>query len=62
MTSVMIMEAKFINRAINKYKDRWGKCPVNIDAFIQSLESYGVSMAVAVGHQSKMYWDMRTQP
>jgi len=50
MTSVMIMEAKFINRAINKYKDRWGMYPTNTDAFIQTLERHGVYLSVAVGH------------
>ena len=49
-TEVMLLEAKFINRAINKYKDRWGMYPVNTDAFIQSLERHGTSLSVAVGH------------
>jgi len=50
MTSEMIMQAKYINRAISKYKDRWGMYPVNTDAFIDSLFSKGVILAVAVGH------------
>ena len=45
-----MMQARYINRAIDKYKYRWGMYPVNTDAFIDSLFDKGVNLAIAVGH------------
>lgn len=50
LDSIDRCRASLINKAIDRYKHRWGFYPVNTDAFIQSVERHGLYLAIAVAH------------
>ena len=45
-----MLQARYINIAMDKYKARWFNYPVNTDAFISTLFSKGMNLATNIGH------------
>jgi hypothetical protein len=50
MGSMQILQARYINDAMDKYKRRWFCYPANTDAFISTLFSKGMNLATNLHH------------